>query len=79
MIRTFTEGIGQKELIWHRDKKDRYVKVVSGEKWQLQFEDKMPKEMVTDSTYFIPKMTYHRLIKGKGVLIVEIEEKQENT
>jgi hypothetical protein len=37
-------------------------------------EDKLPKKMIEGEELFIPKMTWHRVIKGNESLIVEITE-----
>ncbi len=73
-IRKFYHSIDDEELIWHRDKKNRIVKVLEGEGWFLQFEDKLPEEMKRNEEYTITAETYHRIIKGKGNLILEIRE-----
>ena len=38
-------------------------------------DDQLPKELVIGETHYIPKNTYHRIIKGIGELIVEIVTK----
>jgi len=74
IIREFLSSVNSEELVWHRDKKDRNVKVCEGEGWQLQMENKLPFDLVTGENYYIPRNTYHRVIKGKSSLIVEIKE-----
>lgn len=71
-IRIFDENIPQEELVWHKDRNDRLVKVIKNENWKLQLDNQLPKLIETND--FIPKETYHRLIKGKSELIVEITE-----
>ncbi len=73
-IRKFYHATEDEELIWHRDRKNRIVKVLEGEGWFLQFEDKLPEEMKRNEEYKIIAETYHRIIKGKGNLILEIRE-----
>ena len=70
--RTFAASVDSSELIWHLDKEDRLVTVLEGSKWLLQLDNQLPKVLESGQTYFIPKMTYHRLIKGNSELIVEI-------
>ena len=36
-MRTFDEWIESSELIWHKDRRHRLVKVFEGEGWQIQF------------------------------------------
>jgi hypothetical protein len=74
LIREFSEDVDSSELVWHRDRKDRFVRVVDGRGWKLQLENKLPKNLVKDRIYFIPKNTYHRVCKGRGNLVVEIRE-----
>jgi hypothetical protein len=73
-VRKFYHSVESDELIWHRDKKNRTVKVLEGNGWFLQFEDKLPEEMKKNEVYRIEAETYHRIIKGKGNLILEIRE-----
>jgi len=74
LIREFSADVASDELVWHRDRADRRVKVRSGEGWQLQLENRLPKNLVPGEVYFIPKNTYHRVIKGQQRLVIEIEE-----
>ena len=75
LIREFSESVEDAELVWHRDKMDREVTVIQGEGWKLQMDNEPPKKMVVGESYRIPAMEYHRLIKGKGNLLIQIEEK----
>lgn len=72
VIREFTESVKNEELAWHRDKESRVVSVLSGTGWQLQHDDELPIQLNQGEEYYIPKMTYHRLIKGQGNLVVRI-------
>lgn len=74
LIREFSSDVAEKELVWHRDHLDRYVKIQEGVGWKLQLENKLPIELEPGLTYYIPKKTYHRVIKGTGALVVEIKE-----
>ena len=73
-IRTFSSDIDSDKLIWHRDKKDREITILSGVGWKLQMEDKLPKELELGKLYDIPKEEYHRIIKGKDNLVIRIWE-----
>ena len=72
IVRTFSQDIDEKELVWHRDRQDREVTVLEETDWQFQFDNELPQ--VLKNTIFIPKNTYHRLIKGTGELNVHIIE-----
>jgi hypothetical protein len=69
-IREFGEDLDIHELEWHIDKEDRIVEVVKNDGWELQIDNELPK--LLNNKLFIPKETYHRVIKGKGKLIVKI-------
>ena len=71
-IRTFSEDVDEMELVWHRDKEDRIVESIGDTDWMIQMDNELPKPL-TESVY-IPKETYHRVIKGNGDLIVKIKE-----
>lgn len=74
-VRTFEADVYFDELVWHRDKRDRVIKVLAGDDWKLQFDNEIPFEIKIDDVIEIPKMVYHRLIKGSTVLKLMIEEK----
>jgi hypothetical protein len=74
IIREFSGDINESELIWHRDKQTREVKVLQGDGWKIQMDNRLPEELEKGNNYYIPKMEYHRLIKGKGNLLLQIKE-----
>ena len=73
-VRTFDEKVNNDELVWHRDKRSRTIKVLNGEGWKLQYDNHLPIDLVNGNKYFISKGTYHRIHKGKSKLKVEIVE-----
>ena len=75
LIREFSKDVDSDELAWHRDKEDRLVVVKEGTGWMLQAENKLPESLSEGSIHFIPRNTYHRIIKGSTSLVIEIEEK----
>jgi len=75
IIRTFAEGLNEEELVWHRDRNNREIAVLSGNGWQLQMDNKLPEELKSGRLYYINKEEYHRLIKGNGTLKLKIWEK----
>jgi quercetin dioxygenase-like cupin family protein len=77
-LREFAETVESAELVWHRDRKDRTVKVVEGTGWHIQFDNKLPQSLAVGESVFVPKNTYHRLHKGATKLIVEITENAVN-
>ncbi len=72
-IRTFSEGVDMDELVWHRDREHRTIHVLEGEGWKLQHDDKLPMELEVGKDYYIPKMSYHRVIKGLKRLVLRIQ------
>ena len=74
IVRYFSEKVDDKELIWHRDKKTRDVEVISGDGWQLQMDNELPEDLKKGKIYRIPKMEYHRVIKGTSQLVLKIKE-----
>jgi hypothetical protein len=74
IIREFNENIDPIELLWHRDLSNRKVTVLEGQDWYFQMEDQLPVELKEGVSIFIPKMEYHRVIKGNTLLKIKIEE-----
>jgi hypothetical protein len=69
-LREFPENVDSNELEWHRDREDRIVEVVQNKDWLFQMDNELP--ILLKQKLFIPKETYHRVIKGTGKLIVKI-------
>ena len=74
VIREFSEDTPSFEFVWHRDKEDRIVQATHDTDWQFQLDNDIPRRLQKDKL-FIPKETYHRLIKGTGDLVVKIWQK----
>ena len=70
--RIFTPDIEEEELVWHRDEKDREVRVIGDTDWMFQFDNEIPQ--LLKNVIFIPRNTYHRVIKGTGELNIVIQE-----
>lgn len=73
-IRKFTLEVDSEELVWHRDEKDRYVTILEGKDWEFQLDNELPLELKKGDCIFIPKQTYHRIIKGTTDLVIQIQE-----
>jgi len=71
IIREFLHNTPSFEFVWHRDKEDRVVQAMHDTDWLFQMDNDIPRRL-TESKLFIPKETYHRLIKGTGDLKVKI-------
>lgn len=74
IIRTFSIDVDSDELIWHRDLKDRNVKVVKSGNWKFQTENNLPTLLQEDQEIFIKKGDWHRILKGDSDLVIEIVE-----
>lgn len=71
-IRTFSQNTDSDELKWHRDRENREVKIIENDDWFLQMDNELPQKLIVGEKYYIPIGVYHRVIKGKGNLVVEI-------
>jgi len=74
LVRTFDLSVDSDELKWHQDLKDRKVTVIEGNGWLFQMENELPIKLEDAKQIFIPKLAWHRVLKGNDRLIVEIEE-----
>lgn len=74
IYREFDENIDNHELVWHRDKRDRKVKVINGKGWKFQFDNEIPFELTNGIEFFVEKERFHRVIKGNDTLEIEIIE-----
>jgi hypothetical protein len=72
--RVFNENVDSEELVWHRDREDRKIFVESSNGWMLQMDNELPQVLQEGQSYIIPKLTYHRVIKGTGDLKIVIDE-----
>ena len=72
--RTFSPDVDSDELKWHQDLNDRKVTVIEDGGWSFQMEDDLPNKLSVAEQIYIPKFVWHRVIKGEGTLIVEIQE-----
>jgi hypothetical protein len=74
IIRTFDMDIDLSSLIWHRDKNNRIVEVISGKGWKFQMDNHLPIELKEGMKLEIPKETFHRMGKGNTKLVIKIKE-----
>lgn len=75
-FRTFKHTIPDEDLVWHRDHNTRRITIMRGRGWYLQMDNTLPVELKETRTYYIPKETYHRIIKSPGAetLVLKINE-----
>ena len=72
--RVFKKSVKREQLLWHKDRKDRKVKVIYGTGWKLQYDNQLPTELIIGQNYYINKNEFHRLHKGNSELKLEIKE-----
>ena len=71
-VRIFDSNIDPKHLQWHYDESDRVISVIENNGWKIQFDNQLP--VLLEGTINIPKHLCHRVIKGNGVLKIQITE-----
>ena len=71
-IRKFSRNTRSDELVWHRDRENRIVEVISGKGWYFQTDDTLPVLLEKGARIAIPAGEYHRVIKGKDDLVIKI-------
>jgi hypothetical protein len=74
IIREFDTNISTDELVWHMDKNNRIVEVISGKGWKFQMDNHLPIELKEGMKLEIPKETFHRIGKGDTKLVIKIKE-----
>ena len=73
-LRKFAADVVDSELKWHQDEKDRKVKILQGEGWQLQFDDQLPQTLHVGDVVHIPRGVWHRVLRGSNTLSIAILE-----
>ena len=71
VLREFLESTPSFEFVWHRDKEDRVIQATHDNNWSFQVDNEIP-QRIDKNKLFIPRETYHRLIKGNGNLVLKI-------
>jgi hypothetical protein len=72
-IRKFSKNVSKDELVWHRDKEDREIEIISGEGWSFQRENSLPIKLSIGDKVLIKKNEWHRIIKGSEDLVLLIK------
>ena len=75
IIREFNENVDPIELLWHMDAECRTIEILEDTNWKLQLENCLPTSL--KEHIFIPKHSYHRLIKGDGTLKLKIHKHEQ--
>ena len=74
LIRTFAPDVAGEELVWHRDLEDRKIIVIKSGGWGYQLDNQLPLPLEEGQELFIPKMLWHRVIKGNNKLVVQVKK-----
>ena len=64
----------EQDFVWHRDSRDRKIKVIYGANWYFQYDDSMPINITEGDVLYVEAMEYHRLIMGDTTLALYIQE-----
>jgi hypothetical protein len=72
--RLFKGDVDERELLWHQDEWDREILVLGGKDWKIQLDDELPIDLIEGNRIQIKNHKFHRVIKGKGNLIIRIIE-----
>ena len=73
-LRVFDQEVEEEDLVWHRDRKKRKIEVLESGNWKLQLDNNRPILLEKGMTYTIPKMVYHRVIKGQYDRVLRIQD-----
>lgn len=73
-VRVFGEDVGSDEMVWHRDRNDRTIKVLEGSGWKFQYDNRLPFELKEGDIFSVDAYEYHRLHKGNTKLVLQIWE-----
>jgi len=74
-IREFSQNTRQEDLLWHKDRKDRIIRIIKSDGWKLQLAEGLPFPLLEGKNYFIPSHSWHRVVRGNGHLKILIQEK----
>lgn len=69
-IREFKQSTDSDEYVWHKDKEDRIIEPIEKTDWLFQLDNQLPIKI--ENKIFIPKETFHRIIKGQGNLKIKL-------
>jgi len=73
-VRIFPTTIKKLELVWHKDKENRYIEVLSGIGWSLQKDNELPIPLSKGNIVFIKALQIHRILKGITDLKIRINK-----
>lgn len=68
--RLFTSDLNAEDLKWHWDEEDRIISPLHETDWMFQFDNELPQRI--EGAIKIPQGVWHRLIGGKGDLLLKV-------
>ena len=78
LLREFSRDVPSDELVWHRDREGRTVRVLEGRGWALQLDGATPTPLRLGERHHIPAGTWHRLLRRPEAttlrLVVELKK-----
>ena len=78
LLREFSRDVPSDELVWHRDREGRTVRVLEGRGWALQLDGATPTPLRLGESHHIPAGTWHRLLRRPEAttlrLVVELKK-----
>lgn len=69
-IRKFSSNLDEEDLKWHYDLEDRVIIPLNDNDWFFQRDNSLPEKL--DKKISIRAHEWHRVIKGKSELLVEV-------
>lgn len=70
--REFSVAENSDEFVWHRDREDRLVEIISGVGWRFQRDNCLPVHLNPGDKFAIEKNEWHRIIKGDTNLVIKV-------
>jgi len=61
--RFFSKEVNQEDLVWHRDREDRTINLISGSNWLIQLDNELPVLIESGKSYQVPAGLWHRVIR----------------
>lgn len=74
IIIEFDKDAPSTKLGWHKDKNDKIIEVLEGEGWKFQYDNEIPFDLKVGDKFYTKLDEYHRIIKGKTNLVLQIRE-----
>ena len=67
---TFIRIFKPQEYYWHQDNENRLVIPLIHNNWKIQIDNELPVDF--NKPFFIPKLKWHKIIPGNGLLMIKL-------